>query len=652
MSNPLYPHLFSELTIARKTLRNRVCLTATVTNFARNNQITEAWRNFLIERARGGVGMLVSEIIAVDPEAIAQSSTVTGFDDTNEAAFKAISSDVHQHGALLVGQLWHPGRQQLWHPTRSPAGVSDLPDPYSGTVPHVMTSAEVQRVAQAYVATARRLADCGFDGVELHGAHGYLIMQFLSPASNTRSDRYGGDLEGRTQFAREIASGIREACGAGFIIGLKMPADEGVVGGIDPDEAQRITTRLADAGAFDYFAYGQGNFSLSLETHVPDLYFQPGHFIDLHKRMRAASGNVPVMALGRIGTPDIAEKVVAEGYGDLVGMTRALVTDAAWADKAQHGQAEDIRPCVFDNFCWGEIHQGKPLVEHHNPHLGHKGEAHQLPVATDQRRKISVIGAGPAGMEAAWVAAARGHSVTLIGASSHLGGALRLEASLPGREEMARITEHQTHLAKRYGVEFVLNKRITRAQDLAAYQPDAIVLATGSQQRQPWAIDSTSQAISAMSARDYAAHGPSSPGELAVLIDEDGSAAVYGVADRLAQQFRHVIVVTSRPHIARGVNHCSAIGVYRRLYSAGVELRPARESTGFADSMLSLVNPYSGQREAIENVDLLVYATPRVAQDALSTELADLGVHLIGDCRSPRNLFAAIHGGYAAGEAL
>jgi 2,4-dienoyl-CoA reductase-like NADH-dependent reductase (Old Yellow Enzyme family)/thioredoxin reductase len=649
MSSPHYPQLFSELTIAGKRLRNRVCLTATVTNFARNNEITEGWRNFLIERARGGVAMLVTEIIAVDPEAIAQSSTVTGFDQTNEAAFKAIADDVHAQGALLVGQLWHPGRQQLWHPTRSPTGVSDSPDPYSGTVPHVMSSAEAQRVAQAYIATAWRLAGCGFDGVELHGAHGYLIMQFLSPASNTRTDQYGGDVEGRTQFVREVAAGIRNSCGNDFIVGLKMPADEGVTGGIGPREAEHITKRLADTGDFDYFAYGQGNFSLSLETHVPDLYFQPGHFIDLHKRMRNAAGGVPVMALGRIGAPQLAEKIVAQGYGDLIGMSRALITDAAWADKAQRGVAEDIRPCVFDNFCWGEIHQGKPLVEHHNPHLGQKGEAHRLPTPTDHARNIAVIGTGPAGLEAAWVAAARGHHVTLIGASDRLGGALRLEASLPGRAEMARITEHQTHLLKRYGVTIALNKPVSCAQDLDAYQPDAIVLATGSVQRLPAGIDSTAQV---MSARRYTAQCEPRSGELAVLVDEDGSAAVYGVADRLALQFHKVIVITSRPHIARGVNYCSAIGVYRRLYNAGVEVRPARETAGLADGALRLVNPYSAQEETIEGVDLLVYATPRIAQDTLACRFGELELHLIGDCRSPRNLFAAIQGGYAVGEAL
>ena len=625
-----------------------------MTNFAHANQITEAWRNFLIERARGGAAMLVTEIIAVDPEAIAQSSTVTGFDDTNDTAFKAIAGDVHREGALLIGQLWHPGRQQLWHPTKSPIGVSDLPDPYSWTVPHVMSTDDVRRVADAYIATARRLAECGFDGVELHGAHGYLIMQFLSPASNTRDDAYGGDVEGRSQFAREIAAGIRQACGAGFIIGLKMPADEGVPGGVDPDEAERLTTRLAGTGDFDYFAYGQGNFSLSLETHVPDLYFRPGHFINLHKRMRAAAGGVPVMALGRIGTPELAEQVVADGYGDLVGMSRALITDAAWPEKARIGRTQDIRPSVYDNFVWGEVHAGKPVAEHHNPHIGQPGEAHRLPAPTDHAGRMLVVGAGPAGLEAAWVAAARGHGVTVFSASDHLGGALRLEAALPGRAEMARIIAYQKHLGERYGVEFVFNRRAS-ANDIRAYDPDAVVLATGAAQRLPTGLVAGENLISA---RDYVAGdcgaggGCGGGGGLAVLIDEDHGPAVYGVADLLAERFKRVILITSRPRIAGGVNHCSAIGVFRRLYSAGVEIRPAREALGFGAGSLRLRNPFSGTEQTIESVDLVVYATSRVARDAVAAGLEGFPVHLIGDCRSPRNLLAAIQGGHAVGERL
>jgi 2,4-dienoyl-CoA reductase-like NADH-dependent reductase (Old Yellow Enzyme family) len=653
MPAPHYPTLFSEIEIAGRRLRNRVCLCATVTNFARDNRITEPWRNFLIERAKGGVGMLVTEIIAVDPEAIAQSSTVTGFDDTNDAAFKAIAGDVHGEGAALVGQLWHPGRQQLWHPTKSPIGVSDLPDPYSWTVPHVMSTGEARRVIEAYISVAVRLSACGFAGVELHGAHGYLIMQFLSPASNTREDSYGGDLEGRTRFVREIAAGIRARCGDGFIIGLKMPAEEGVPGGVDSDEAERITARLAKTGGVDYFAYGQGNFSLSLETHVPDLYFKPGHFIDLHKRMRTAAAGVPVMALGRIGSPELAEKVVADGHGDLVGMTRALITDAAWADKAREGRPLDIRPCVFDNFSWGEVHLGKPVAEHHNPHIGQVGEANRLPTPAEHVGRVLVVGAGPAGLEAAWVAAARGHGVTLFSASGQLGGSLRHEAALPGRAEIGRIIEHQQRLGERYGVEFIFNHTAT-AENIAEYDADAVVLATGSSQRLPVGLQAGEALVSA---RDYVAGGGTAgrsviAGSLAVLVDEDHGAAIYGVADLLAERFSRVVLISSRPNIAGKVNHCSAIGVYRRLYGAGTEIRPSLETVGFEGQCLHLRNVFSGAEEMLEGVSLIVYATPRQARDALAGELDGAPVHLAGDCRSPRNLLAAIQGGHAVGEML
>ena len=190
-----------------------------------------------------------------------------------------------------------------------------------------------------------------------------------------------------------------------------MPAEEGVEGGIDVEEAARITERLVTTGVFDLFAYGQGNFSLSLDSHVPDMRFRPAPFIDLHRRMREVAGGIPVMALGRIGTPDLAERVVAEGYGDLVGIACAQVSDAAFSNKAREGREEEIRPCIFDNSCWGQVHAGKPIAEFHNPYLGEHGEADWTPSAVARARRVVVVGAGPAGLEAAWVAAARGYDV-------------------------------------------------------------------------------------------------------------------------------------------------------------------------------------------------------------------------------------------------
>ena len=186
------------------------------------------------------------------------------------------------------------------------------------------------------------------------------------------------------RFVEEVCDAIRSTCGKDFVIGLKMPGDEGVEGGIDPDEAARITAALVRHGTLDYFAYSQGNFTNSLENHVPDMHFRRAPFLDIHKKVRPAAGGKPVMAIGRIAMPAEAEAAIVEGAGDLVGITRALIADADWPNKAREGRVNDIRPSSYDNFAWGEIHLGKPLAEIHNPQLGAKGESNWRPAGAAQ----------------------------------------------------------------------------------------------------------------------------------------------------------------------------------------------------------------------------------------------------------------------------
>ena len=638
-----FPRLFSPLQLGRRTLRNRIALPATLTNFGARHRVTERWVDFLAERAKGGAAMIISEIIAVDPAALAHGAIVTGYDPENDDGFKRAAAAVEGAGACLVGQLWHPGRQQLWSPVYSPKGISDQPDAYSWTVPHVMTTDELRRVADEYVAVAQRLKRCGFGGVELHGAHGYLITQILSPWSNRRTDRYGGSLENRVRFVQEVAAAIRQSCGSDFVVGLKMPGDEGVAGGIDPEEAARITAALQ--GVPDYFAYSQGNFTISLENHVPDMHFRRGHFLEIHKRLRPFAAGTPVMAIGRIATPAEAEAVIADGVGDLVGLTRALIADSDWAAKARAGRAQDIRPSSYDNFAWGEIHAGKPLVEEHNPQLGQKGESGWRAPRASQRRRLVVVGAGPAGMQAARIAAEAGHDVTLFGASKELGGKLRWEAALPGRAEYANLVawmERQAHAA---GVKSEPGHRASAA-DVLALKPERVIVATGSHLRRPEQFDGEG-----LGARDWPGH----PGKgTAVLFDMDHSAATYAVADALAQRYQRLVLLTPRTQLARNVNYCSAIGVHRRLYEAKAEIVMAAEPVGLKDGVLRWRNVFTGLPQDIANVTLFLWSTPRLVDDALAEPLRQAGIdtRLAGDCVAPRNLFCAIHEAEAVALAL
>ena len=645
--------LFTPFELAGKRLRNRIAFPAVLSNFARENRVTPRLVDYYAERAAGGAAMLVTEGLAIHSSSVPQPNVATVFEPENFDGFQRMAAAVERHDCRLLGQLWHVGRQQLWSPVDAPVGVSALPDAYSWSVPHVMTADEIGSIARAYVDAARTLQRAGFSGVELHGGHGYLITQFLSPWSNTRDDGYGGGVEGRTRFVREIIAGVRAECGAGFIVGLKMPGDERVPGGIDADESGRIAARLAMAGELDYVAFAQGNFSPSLEDHTPDMHYPPGPFMALQRRLREHARPIPVLALGRILDAAHAEQLLAAGVGDLVGMGRALIADAALPAKALAGKPGTTRPCIFCNVCWAEIHVGKPIACIHNPHLGTPGEAAWKPVFAGSKRRIAIVGSGVAGLEAAWVAASRGHEVTLLGARDP-GGKARLEALLPGRAEVAKVFEFQLARAREAGVAFESGSPATVAQ-VAALKPDAVVLATGSSMRRPATLAPGSDA--GMDAWTLVAGLGADPGKragTAVLFDHDHGAGVYALADLLASVYDRLVVITPRTQLGRNVAYVGLLGVYRRLYRAGVEIVVASVPKRFAEQRVVHANAFSGEERAIEDVALFAYATPRLADDRLTAPLRALGieVRLAGDAFAPRAILAAVHEGHRVGNEL
>ena len=652
-ANDSYPTLFSPLKLGRFRLKNRIAFISTVSLYGEQGCVTDRLLDYYRERALGGAAMIVTEGMVVQPESVLHTSVLQPFEPRAFAGLQRLVDAVEAEDCRLLGQLWHIGRQNLLNPVTASVGVSDQPDALSWIVPHVLDGNEIANVVEAFVKCATILKRAGFSGAELHGAHGYLITQFLSPWSNTRDDAYGGDLAGRLRFVREIIAGVRATCGRDFLLGLKMPADEGVKGGIDCAEAERIMAALAADGTLDYIAFSQGNFSPSLADHVPDMHYPPGPFLSLHHRLRANVKGLPVMALGRIMNAEHAERALAEGAGDLIGLSRPLISDAALPKKALDGHAQNTRPCIYCNICWGEAQLGKPIACFHNPQLGTAGEASWRPRPTTHRKRIMVIGSGVAGLEAAWIAAARGHDVSIFGTSADPGGKARLEAKLPGCAEIAKTFEYQVSRLHEHGAKINLGKLVDLT-DVSTFSPDSIVIATGATLRPPWTLEAGSDP--GISIRDFIADW--APQErragTALLYDHDHTPATYAAADLLAEQFQRLVLVTPRTQLARGVPLASAFNVFRRLYVRDVEIIYAHTPVSVLNGRARLLNPMSGKERVISDVVLFAYATPRTANDTLGSVLKvrGLDVRLVGDCRAPRTILSAVHEGHAAGNAV
>jgi hypothetical protein len=506
-----------------------------------------------------------------------------------------------------------------------------------------MDRSQIEELIAAFVASARTLREAGFSGAELHGAHGYLITQFLSPWSNSRDDDYGGDRIGRMRFLTKIISGIREVCGDDFILGLKMPADEGVAGGIDLAEARAITEILAAEGRLDLIAYSQGNFSLSLERHLPDMHFPSGPYLDLARSLKPVAGAMAVMALGRVTSPAQGEQVLVAGGGDLIGLSRPLIADPEMPAKTAAGREDDTRPCIHCNFCWGELVAGRAIACQQNVRLGTGDESAPEFEPPARPRRIAVVGAGLAGLEAAWLAAARGHQVVLYGASAEVGGKAGLEARLPGHEQAGLAIEFQKRRLQRHGVEERLGRPVD-AETILAGDPDAVVLATGATMQAPELEPGGTAMVAATEAlADLLAPAAREEGT-AVLFDQDQTAPVYAVAALLARRYAKVVIATPATQLARNVPHVNAIGVHRRLFAAGIETVLGCRPASWHGGRLDLINLYTGERKSIDSVARAIYATPRRANDALAAPLAAAGVpvHLIGDSFAPRNALAAM----------
>jgi mycofactocin system FadH/OYE family oxidoreductase 2 len=648
--------LFTPIEVGRLTLKNRIYSSAHAEAMAEDGRPTERLRRYHEAKARGGCALtMFGGSSSVHPSSPAAAwRQIANHDDSIVPAYRAIADAVHRHDCLVFTQLTHLGRraQSDAEGANVLLAPSQVPERVHHEVPHELEPEQIAELVRAFGDAARRCRDGGLDGIEISMAHNHLIDQFWSPLFNERADEYGGSLDNRLRFAFEVLAEIRRQVGRDFVVGARISGDELTRGGLTADDMAAIARRLAASGMLDFLSIiGGSAHTYALQAAVvPNTSFAPGLYVPLAAAIKAASPALPILHASRIVDPIHADEIVAAGGVDVVGMTRALIADPDLPRKARENRLDDIRTCVGANEgCIDRIYQGRPVTCVQNPATGREAELGDVRPAPAPK-SVVVVGGGVAGLEAARLAAVRGHRVVLFEKASELGGQVRLAARAPARAEYEGIVRFLVAQVRKLGVRVRLGVEATPSIVLAE-RPDAVIVATGSHPYLPPVPGGDGKHV--VTDRDVLA-GTATVGANVVVVDDVHTQQALSTAELLLEQGKRVEVISPLFHVGQDIGVTSIAPLYARLFRRGVVLTPCTELRAVEGTAVVVANVFSGTERRIEAVDTVVLAMGSRSTDSLYRALKGLvrELYAAGDCVAPRGVHQAMLDGTRAARAI
>ncbi|SPH24778.1 putative N-methylproline demethylase [Defluviimonas aquaemixtae] len=655
-----HPRLMSPIELRGHTLRNRIVFGAHTANMSESGLPGARFGAYLLERAIGGAAMIVAEPMPVHRTGVLTRGNFRHGTDEVIPHFRKVTEPVREAGSVILQQLYHVGAHGDSDLSFAPHwGPSGGPSYHDSDGSHAMTDAEIEELIAAHIAAAIRCKKGGFQGVEVWAAYHSLLDQFWTPWSNKRSDKWGGSLENRTRLSRTIIEGIRRACGEDFIIGLAISTSDSQDVLLQGEALAEIVALHDATGHIDYVTCGHGGY-LDFERLMPTFLYGEKLTAPFTEELKKIVKHAKITSEAHIRTPENAESVIASGQADLVSIVRGQIADPHLARKTAEGRAEDVRGCISCNqMCWGRRSRDYWISCLINPSAGREfewGGDRFTPAACP--RRIVVVGAGPAGLEAARAAAERGHRVDLFEAQARIGGQFRLAGEQPRRAQILDLLDWYERQFEKLQVRLHLNA-YAEAADIRALDPDAVILATGSlpdedgfqrwlqgHDRLPGIGKGNVFAPEDVMRRE------AKLGQTVILYDEGGHWRGLGTAWAMAEQGRKVTIVTPEPFIGKEIARTSAdIPLRPRLAKLGVNFLTEHliaEWHGNAATVRSMLTSAETRLDA----SALVMSTTNRAFDPLSADLADIETHLIGDAAAPRQAPYAFHEGRRIGLSL